>query len=704
MDVGAGIRDDHLLLSGRQYLGFRAAQLQDVKVGFASAEIRNIWNECPATGLSFSLRARYLAFGPESILVKKLGGWRRAWLLAIVALASGVAMSWLVRVPFFQNPDEAAHADYAFAIFDAKKFARVDRATPTIFATRQARYLAHAARYRELRYNVRGRLPRGYGSLSYFRAIDEGAPRTSGEPISAGGNVPYVMFGYPPLYYITIALVMSATAALTHDSLVAAFFAARGFGIACSIACVLLAYGIFRELRVRSETALVAVAAFAFLPLSTQMAASVQPDTLAAVLVNATLFASLRIRNGTRRVTITYITLLASIVSLAFVKLHYTLGVAVPVFMLLATHRSNNGAARWKDFALAGGYAAIVIAAVTLSPRSLPVSVMHLPDWAAAARPGSAIDHFRSFAVLVWAGFVSNYLNPNGLESFWIKFGVRAGSVYGGLFARVVLFVLATLSCMTIILFAMSRYATLLRIRVVASRSGILRASSLVAGDVVLNTYLLTTAILFAVFALTDGQLQLQGRYWYVVLVPTLALSIVSIPKFFQPRLRSRISFGFALGWALFAVISAPLGIAARERDYYSARSDTPKHELGEISGVRDDRGRIYDPSSMRVDGSRTLRISGWVIDAERGLPPLAVRVNVDGAPVPDARVGRRTYEVYRTFNDPLLMDSGFEASIPLDRLSCGAHEIVVRIPEKRAPGGLEIGTLAFFVDGKSCG
>lgn len=626
---------------------------------------------------------------------------RYAILTAIIVASVLVAGNWAVRVPFFQNPDEAAHADYAFALYDAGRLFRVERAHPSINVMQQTQFLARAANYRKMRYNVRGRLPDGYGSASFFRSMSAREPARSRRIPAVGSTVPYVMFSYPPLYYIAIAVVMTAATSLAHSSLVVAFFAARFFGIACLAVSSVLAFRIFRLLNVRSETALLAVFAFALLPTTSAIASAIQPDNLAAVLVNATLYLLLRYKIDDR-VRLRPIWIAIAMAALGYVKLHYALAILVPALMVLFTRRVR-GATDRRAFVGLGACVLLPLAVFLAEPRTLLVTSMQPPRWTAIEQTAPLAQHIITFLTFVAGGISDNYLGGHGMESYWMKFGVRAGSVYDGPAKSAILFVLAVLTCTVSLMLILRQWSVLRAIGIIARRRAWIAGLRLVANDVLLNTYVLTTVILLGVYALTNGEMTLQGRYWYPVLVPTLGLTMVAMPRILSRRFRRQLSFFAALSWACYAGISCPTAIAAREKDYYGSHAGVPQNDLTEIQSVRDERGRPYDPADLRITDATSLTISGWAIDAQRGLPASTMTLLVDGKSASVVSVRMRSYDVFRTFNDPVLMNSGFRATVGIATLTCGLHRAALVTHERRIPAAIALAGFSFVIERSRC-
>ena len=119
-----------------------------------------------------------------------------AGLVVVLTIAIVASIYWTYRVPFYQQPDELAHADYVFALYDAKTAYVVRDGDAATEVAPNSRYLAAAVTYRKMRYNPYGRAPESYGTVPYFRAVDAAAPDPSGHVPRAGDRIPYMMKVY----------------------------------------------------------------------------------------------------------------------------------------------------------------------------------------------------------------------------------------------------------------------------------------------------------------------------------------------------------------------------------------------------------------------------------------------------------------------------------------------------------------------------
>ncbi len=85
----------------------------------------------------------------------------RAVVALIVVLSVGLSTFWAFRVPIFEEPDESAHFDYAISIATAHRLILAREGTPGTDVHPITRYLEDATKFRSIRYNRDGRVPRG---------------------------------------------------------------------------------------------------------------------------------------------------------------------------------------------------------------------------------------------------------------------------------------------------------------------------------------------------------------------------------------------------------------------------------------------------------------------------------------------------------------------------------------------------------------
>jgi hypothetical protein len=582
---------------------------------------------------------------------------RRTAALCIIVLATAVALVWAVRVPLFQEPDESAHYDYAFAILNTHGAIRARDGRAATDTAPQLRFLENELAYRRFRYDPAFRPPPQYGTRSFFRAIDERANRMAFQP--AHGVVPYVMETYPFGFYSLVAGAMALAAMVAPNSLIAAAFAAR-------LCCVLLlplflgaSYWLFRREGL-GPAAPWLLAALAAMPACGWMFGYVQPDDLAAAELVVAVCVTLRWR---ARPSGPLLWALAwSLALLSITKQHY--------FLAAFGAAAACVAARSLRAAAVLALPVLALQAIALERTWRPAQVIALREHTlgayAAAGPLDALAH----ALRLAYGFVdATLLAGRTFTSFWDTYSwMSEGTFFVPLIGRSVTgFALGVLALATIALVATTAFVqarVLARIVRVARRRARSTALRLLCDDVVFNTLLLFVFGMWALYVYSEGGTG-QGRYWLAVSPLFLAASFKRLRRIGALRRPGALP---ALAGAL-AVLGGSFhaaALASIERRYYSGPPLA--------SGVRVAAG--VDRVALR---GRTLAVSGWALDVRAGAPARDVLVTLDGRTV-RARAGIARPDVARYFHDDALLPSGFRAALDCTACAPGAHTIEISV------------------------
>ena len=221
----------------------------------------------------------------------------REAVILIILVAVGLALVWVFRVPFFEEPDENTHADYAFTLFSVHAPFRAQSGRPATDVHPLVRYLEKRSNFRRVRYNPDGRVQAGYGSAAFYGAVDAGAPRVPADFLAHNGDrVPWVAQHYVYFYYALDALAIGAASLVSGGSAVAEFFGARIFNVVLLAISLTLAYLTLRELGVGRPLRLGLLAAIGWFPLTTWVSAYIQPDNLAFTAISLVFYLSVRLR------------------------------------------------------------------------------------------------------------------------------------------------------------------------------------------------------------------------------------------------------------------------------------------------------------------------------------------------------------------------------------------------------------------------
>ncbi len=557
-------------------------------------------------------------------------------LAGIAAAALAVCTVWLVRVPFLQQTDEQAHADYVYWLADVAPTA----SPPTRrddHVTSEIRYLENASNFWELRLYHASRVVDGYGTRPYFSAFDRGAPAIVADERRTRAVVPYVATSYPEGYYVLAAGVVRAVRAYT-PSLSASYFAVRALGIALLIfGTIPLSYAVCRAARIGPPIALMLVAALAIFPLDSWVSAYVQPDTLTHVCVLLVLLTVLRWR---ARPFDPGRTLAVGIVLAAafFVKEHYAAALA-----LAAIASAAASALVIRTTAIRAGlttvcFAIFPAAAYAAAERCTPLG--HLEKMrtvvAAHGQPSDA----GSFARLFLLDGADAFVHGGAFDTYWFAFGdlvtpyVRSPGGYAALGA------LATLLCVaTLVLFGRREVDVFVRIARVARRHP-RSALALAFGDVILNAYVLWTILLLAVAAASHNATYLQGRYFLPMTLPAMLLSVRYLPRLYLRRVRPGGRLVAASLWLGYSLLLTPLALEAMEHRFYS-RSSPPNPTFAYVSAVTFGRTtKLIDPDldqaeaeppPVRLATGARLRVAGQFASLERGHRVESFRCVLDG-------------------------------------------------------------------------
>lgn len=619
----------------------------------------------------------------------------RLALAAVIACSLALALLWLVKVPFFGEPDENSHADYSFTIFSSGGLVRTLNRRPATNVHPMVRYLEEAGGFRAMRYSPDGRAPAGYGTRSYFRRVDAGAPDVPRDFLEHdGGRIPYVAQGYGYLYYLLDASAIALAALLGHGSATLEFLAARGLGLVLLTFSLLLSYGTLRELRYRRIPALLLTATIGLFPLTSWVSAYVQPDNLSFTAVSLVLYLSVRLRreaNGLRAA----LWLGLALALLALTKSQYFVVAALPAILdrTLRFSVKKPSAGAWAAFAciLLGPTAAAGLSSLAITygaghQVAAFVAANGNPIGGAARHGVGALVLYlaRSATSALTAFFVSGFT----FYSYWGAFGwIRTAVDFGAATD----FVFDALSVGSSIVAGMVVFRTTVRIwprlRRVGERRGGLAALRLLASDVPLNAYALFVPVMLAVSVSTRGQMGDDGRYWLPFIVPALLCATRYAPQAL-PRF-ARVPVAGALGGLLFAysVTCAVLTPHWLEQRFYAAPSNAVADEtLWHVQRFGDFDKAATDAGTATFAEGAVVPVEGVAVDSRSGLPAIGVEILVDGKPRAQARTGIERPEAADDLHDDALLSAGFAAVVDMHGLAPGSHRLRLAIRERSRP------------------
>jgi hypothetical protein len=581
-----------------------------------------------------------------------------AGLTLVLAIAVSIALFWVVRVPVFQEPDEMAHADYVFALYDAVSPFVVSRPRPDHEVAPQTRYLRDAVGYRRMRYNPVAQPPQGYDSRDYFEQLDRGAPAPSRRTPSAGSSVPYVMVLYPVTYYAAVLLALRTAIAATH-SLALGFFAMRAVGVLALGVTLVCGYLAMRAYAVRASTALLATLGLGTFPLMTALSSSVQPDTLVTAFFALTLLGAALLRSRATRVR-GEICIGLALLGLAMTKQHYAAAawlVTVPLVFVRQGRERN-----WLSLAL---IALLPVAGYIVAYSFIgPVHGVQTPtQFATSSHAASGVtggDH----TVELLANALRSCIDGTVAHTFWNTFGYRAGRIFPGAAADLVI---PVIDVVLVVAFALAQYVILSRIANVAMRRSPSRAFALIVGGHPTNIAVIVSIVLVAANVASAGLLELQGRYWIPIALALVLIALRTYPRLVAAKERARFSAGLGYAMGAYALVAAPTAAIAMNA-YFYALPERPHFET-----VAD----VNVPDTMTIARPKDVRIDGFAIDMLTGEPATNVVARVDGgADVHASAYGLPTPSVAHIFNDADQFETGFRIVIPAKLLSPGVHTV----------------------------
>ncbi len=592
----------------------------------------------------------------------------------VVSVAMALAATWAVRAPFFLQPDERAHLDYALGFFDAGRPFRTRPATPGIGMTAQEHYIDAQIGFRRLRYDPTARVRSDYGSSAFVADFDAHAPRPSDRAPQPGSRLPYISFLYPALYYALVASAMRLTDALTHGSLWRDLLAARAVGVVLLGLTLVIAAQVFRLVRFSRLQTVLALICVGWFPLASWVAGYVQPDNLSFALVTVSLWLGLRWQKRGRLSDA--VALSASLGLLFFTKQHYGLCCWLGVLLLAAPRLLTGGVRN----AFATGTVLVFVPALCFKASFFATYSPGLTYAASSfSKVGAtlSIDHLRVLCAGFGDGIDSAFLGGDSFTDYWSRFGERGETLFPGAFGSVVRAAIAVAMLVLFTLVAANQLRIVRRIaRVVRCRS-VLAGLRLATGSLFWNVYVLTALVLIYAFVQSNELIWLEGRYWLPLIVPMIVLS-AGFANGFSARLRPALRCGFLGPLAAFSILASANGIAAIDRAYYRA----PSHALG------------YDPVASVVDIRRSgireaiggtvplrrgddLDVHGYAVDPFTGFAARTVFARVDGgAARRPATVGLSCSFVAEAYSDDRLVNSCFVLHVRRSDFEPGLHRL----------------------------
>jgi hypothetical protein len=595
------------------------------------------------------------------------GRWRYLWLGVVVAFCTALATIWLIRVPFFEEPDEIAHVDYVFQLFDVGHPFRVTGRHPRGEVAPQTRYIVRAIDYRRMRYDPYARVVAGYGTTAFFRALDAGAPAPSGNAPRAGAPIPYLMYSYPPAYYVLEAVALTATYDLS-GSLSDGFTAMRAVNVLLLVGPLLFSYFSLRAYGIGDRSSLLTVLAIGAFPLTTHVFSYVQPDNATTFLISVVVYAVAR---GRRRSSYgADVLAICALGALFLVKPPYGFAAwlaTVPLLRFQAHGRPGHPLLR-------SSMAALPLGIFAISNHYLnPVSGLESPlAWIARTRNLAAAAPMSASAMMGLAvDGLAECFKGSVFYGFWLAFGFRGGRI----FPNYVVPVFQVVTIFVVSAFLMAERTILTRLIVARRKLGRRATWRLVLANHPLNLYLLTSAMLISAHVLSGGALELEGRYWCAMLLPLAIVILRTIPRLASKHRRT-VASALAIVMATYSSFASIQAVRAMNADFYGTRAPL-REAVADVTKLQSDGVASGDPHLLHLRYPQPLSISGFAIDMLTGFAAKHVYVEIDGRTrAAAAVVGLPFPEIAQIFNDDQVAASGFRIDVPAALLPRGTHRL----------------------------
>jgi len=554
-----------------------------------------------------------------------------------VFLSAAVSTTWLLRVPFLQQTDEQAHADYVYALYDSGGWFAAPNARAEDYVTQQVRYLVGRTNFWDMRVSKQGRAPHGYGSQTYFTDLDRGAPKSVATHRSlAPTAVPYVAFGYPVGYYEVAAIVMRVAATVSQGSVVATYFAARALGVVCLTFSILLTFMTLRALRYNEQHALWLTLAIGIMPLASWVSSYIQPDTFVFLLTTLTIYLSVCWRQQPFEPKRSAM-LLGTLVAIFFVKQHYGLVATIAVAFMVCSHlpmkRSLTGKRTLRIAACAALLGAAWVAATTLTP----VGSLRVPPALSAIHVQASpfAQSVMQVVHLLLIGIGDIYLMGNACYTFWLSYGDNVTPyIQWDAPSRAVQLITAITSATVAILLALSQLRVVRRINKIFRHHPSI-AIQLTFGDVILNLYVLWLLFLLLIYISSAGQVSIEGRYFLPVLLPTVFLTVKYLPRPFNRSNRNRISTVSTVCWVAYSAIMGVLALWSMQHQFYSEPRDIALSRFVIITEAAAGGTPSLDPRILRLLPLQSGLIGGLAASTKYSSPLRGIDATLDARPIP---------------------------------------------------------------------
>jgi hypothetical protein len=494
-------------------------------------------------------------------------------ILGVIVLgALTLATVWVFLVPIDQAPDEPGHWDYALSLWEHRGIYRAlgtktehnpSGSIAVYLVHPQGRHLWLASQGDVTFRSPATKAPADYGTPAFFARLNRTAPdRASGDYRTPPTYVPIYTYGYYGLLALWIGMVRQLT-----GNIVTVFFASRLFNTVLLGPTLILCYGVMRELHFKAAYALVLTALVGFFPMTTFVAAYIQPDNLALTLCTLSWYLALvsRRKHGDMR---PLAWLGVSLGALLVTKQHFYLCCFLTIGPMLAV-------AAWKQrWSWRRWFAA---AACLIGPSIGFGSVYVWSVWGTTPYYSQGTAYEGPMLLALAERFEQAFLDfysGTTHQSFYGIFGCLDTPLVIGSrrTTQLIMFLVQAVSYLVILL-------TLWRVEQVGSR--LIRlwrrgrrgmAISMACSNPVVNSYFLFTLLMFAMYIRTNNHFGAQGRNWLPFTLPIFLTTLVYAPKAMTLRPMRALAGGtLTAGLVTFTVLGALYGPRTIAHRYYAS-------------------------------------------------------------------------------------------------------------------------------------
>jgi hypothetical protein len=505
-------------------------------------------------------------------------------LALIILSACALASVWVLRVPLLQNPDESSHIDYVFSVYSAGRLLNVrrppsswnvhprfegrkDREGPESFpyellSHRYTLYLIDATEFQRIRFHPEEKVRSGHGTIGYYRKLDAAAPQQPPElPDLQPRDNPWMVTAYPFLYYAVVAVFLKVMSVFGSGP-VWLFLCARFLSVAFLAGSLLLTYKVLRELHWRKERALLLTAVVAFFPLTTFVAASVQPDNLALLLVLLCWYLTLRLRRSDQ--SSSDLVLGVALGALLVTKYHIFVFTA---FAVLATLITEAWFRRRSLSSIAQRLLLLVV------PSVLLFTVQFWVVWGGERITGGNLHSARSGLVTgIKSALYDYYRGGPAWVSWWGTFGWGDATlvIWSDAVQAKVWRVLSVLTLLVLLLVFLRTVQIIFRLLLLAKRSRWRFALRLAFSNPLIISHLIFSAFMVLLYALTDNAFFAQGRHWFPLTVSGFVIATQFAPRVLPHRkLRTAFSTLLLIALLVYCAVGGYFSLKTITERYY---------------------------------------------------------------------------------------------------------------------------------------